>query len=222
MKRTLRSLALALGVLAVVAVNAGAQATPTPTGPEAFDPALCTAEEISTDHAAMLLATPVPAPEPPLTDHGVVALPTGSPADDATVAAVGDVLTQLWACNNARNKAAVFGLFTDQALQETIGFTGGASWDEAELRAEVATALTPGEPRPQEEWASIDAIVGVTAYPDGHVGVLVLNTDPAVAGGDQVLDYFRFEPDAAGGYKVSQVLLDPYDLTTGYGFEKAA
>ena len=88
--------------------------------------------------------------------------------------------------------------------------------------AEVTAALTPGEPRPPEEWATIDAIVSVTTYPDGQVGALVLNTDPAVAGGDQVLDYFRFEPVADGGYKVSQVILDPYDMTAGYGFEKAA
>jgi hypothetical protein len=222
MKRSLRSLALALGMLAVVAANVSAQATPTPAASTAVDPALCTAEPISTDHAAMLLATPVPSPEPPLTDHGVVALAAGSAADEATVAAVGEVLTQIWACNNARNRAAVFGLFTDQALQETIGFTDGASWDEADLRAEVAAALTPGEPRPQEEWATIDAIVSVTVYEDAQVGVLVLNTDPAVADGDQVLDYFRFAPDAAGAYKVSQVILDPYDLTAGYGFEKAA
>jgi hypothetical protein len=215
-------LALALGVLVVAAATVGAQATPTPAESIAVDPALCTTEPISTDHAAMLLATPVPTPELPLTDHGVVALPTGSPADDATVAAVGDVLTQFWACNNARNKAAVFALFTDRALQETVGFTGGASWDAADLRAEVAAALTPGEPRPQEEWATIDALVSVTTYSDGQVGVLVLNTDPAVADGDQVLDYFRFEPDSAGGFRVSQVILDPYDLSASYGFEKGA
>ncbi len=222
MKRTLRSLALAIGLLTVAASNAGAQSTPTPTDSIEVDPALCAAEPISTDHAAALLATPVPVPDQTLTENGLVALPTGSPADDATVAAISDVLTQLWACNNAQNKAAVFGLFTDQALQETIGFTGGASWDEADLRAEVASALTPGEPRPQEEWATIDAIVSVTSYPDGQVGVLVLNTDPAVAEGDQVLDYFRFEPDTDGGTKVSQVILDPYDLTADYGFEKSA
>jgi hypothetical protein len=225
MKRALRSLlpvlALSLGALTAVAAGASAQDSATPTALP-VDPALCTTEPISTDHAAMLLATPVPGPELALTDHGVVALPTGSPADEATVAAVGDVLSQLWACNNARNKGAVFALFTDQALQETIGFTGGASWDAADLRAEVAAALTPGEPRPQEEWASIDTLVSVTSYSDGQVGVLVLNTDPTVADGDQVLDYFRFVSDGSDGYKVSQVILDPYDLTAGYGFEKAA
>jgi hypothetical protein len=222
MQRLLRSGALALSVLAVAAASAGAQGTPTPTGSIAVDPALCTTAPISTDHAAALLATPVPTPVPPLTDHGIVALPSGSPADEATVAAVGEVLSQFWACNNARNKAAVFGLFTDQAFQETVGFTGGAAWDAADLRAEVAAALTPGEPRPPAEWATIDTLVSVTTYPDGRVGVLALNTDPLVAAGDQVLDYFQFAPVADGSYNISQVILDPYDLTAGYGFEKAA
>ena len=113
------------------------------------------------------------------------------------------------------------GSFTDQAIQETVGFTEGASWDEAGLRAGVAAALTPGEPRSPEEWATIDAIVSVTTYEDGQVGVLFLNSDPFVVDGDQVLDYFRFVP-VDGSYMASGVVLDPYDLTAGYGFEKSA
>jgi hypothetical protein len=212
---------MALALVTVVTAHAAAQSTPTPTESIAVDPALCSTEPVSTDHAAALLATPVPSPDLPLTDQGIVALPAGAPADDATVVAIGDVLSQLWACNNARNKAAVFGLFTDQALQETVGVTDGSTWDAADLRADVAAALTPGEPRPPEEWATIDAIVSVTVDSDGQVGVLLLNTDPAVAEGDQVLDYFRFT-STDGGYRVSRVILDPFDLTAGYGFEKTA
>jgi hypothetical protein len=212
-----------LGGLLAFAVSigsAGAQdATPTAGSP--YDPANCTTEPISTDHVSMLLATPVPSPVPPVTEHGIVSLPSGVPADDATVAAVTEVIHQLWACNNARNKAALYNNFTDQAIQETIGFTEGTSWDTAELRADVAAALTPGEPRTAEEWAAIDALVSATAYDDGQVGVLLLNTDPLVANGDQVLDYFRFVL-VDGAYKVSAVTLDPYDLTPDYGFEKAA
>lgn len=193
----------------------------TPVVVISVDPATCATEPISTDHAANLMATPVASPELPLTDAGIVALPAGVPADDVTTAAVEAVIGQLWACNNARDKARVLALFTDQAIQETIGFTEGSSWDWADLRSDVAAALTPGEPRTEEEWATVDEIVSVTLLEDGQVGVLILNTDPFVSNGDQVLDYFQFV-DVDGAYKVSGVVLDPNDLTPGYGFEKTA
>lgn len=210
----------AVAMLALPLAPSMAQdATPVPV--ISYDPANCTTERISTDYMSMLLATPVARPEPPLADGGIVALPSGVPASDAELAAVMPVIEQLWSCNNARDKAAVYSLFTDQAIQETIGFTEGASWDAADLRADVAAALTPGEARAPEEWATINAIVSATTYEDGQVGVLILNTDPFVADGDQVLDYFRFVL-TDGTAKVSGVELDPYDLTPDYGFEKAA
>jgi len=193
----------------------------TPVAAISVDPANCTTDPVSTDHMSMLMATPVAQPDLPVTDGGIVALPAGAPAGEAELTAVTSTIEQLWACNNARNKAAVYALFTDQAIQETIGFTEGASWDAADLRADVAAALTPGEPRAAEEWATIDAIVSATTYDDGQVGVLILNSDPLVADGDQVLDYFRFVLED-GVAKVSGVVLDPYDLTSGYGFEKSS
>ncbi|TXG80473.1 MAG: hypothetical protein E6R14_09160 [Thermomicrobiales bacterium] len=207
-------------MLAVVATPVVAQdATPVSTSP--YDPANCTTEMISTDHMASLLATPVSQPELPTDASGVVVLPAGGPVSETDLALVSATLEQLWACNNARNKAAVYALFTDQAIQETIGFTEGSSWDAADLRADVAAALTPGDPRSSEEWATVNAIVSTTAYDDGQIGVLILNTDPLVADGDQVLDYFRFIIEN-GVAKVSGVVLDPYDLTSGYGFEKVS
>jgi hypothetical protein len=137
------------------------------------------------------------------------------------MAVVSATIEQLWACNNARNKGAVYALFTDQAVQENVGFTEGSSWDTAELEAAVALSLVPGEPRAPDEWATIDAIVSATTYDDGQVGVVIVNTDPLVANGQQVQDYFRFVIED-GVAKVSGVILDPFDLTPGYGFEKAA
>ena len=83
----------------------------------------------------------------------------------------------------------------------------------------MAAALTPGEPRTQEEWATVDALVSITEYEDGQIGVLVLNSDPFVSDGDQVLDYFQFV-ETDGEWKVSGVVLDPFDMTSQYGFEK--
>jgi hypothetical protein len=220
---------VSLALLAGAGVgSARAQGTPEPAtelapysfaAPFAPSPDLCTATPVSTDRAAELLATPVAEPEPPLTAHGIVALPAGQPADEATTTAVVAVLTQFWACNNASNPAAMLGLFTEQGLQETIGTNESTFLDPADLRADVAAALTPGEPRPEEEWASIDAIVTVLQQEDGQVGVLILNTDPNVADGDQVLDYFAFA-EGDSGYQIARVILDPFDLTEGYGFEK--
>ena len=221
---------LTLALLAGAAIgSARAQGTPVPAtelapysfaAPFAPSPDLCTSPPISTDLAAEFVATPVATPEPQLTAHGIVALPGGQPADETTAAGVVAVLTQLWACNNASNPAAMLSLFTEQGLQETIGTDESTFVDPAELRADVAAALTPGDPRPEEEWASIDAIVAVLQQDDGQVGALVLNTDPNVAEGAQVLDYFAFAAGDAG-YQIARVILDPFDLTDGYGFEKA-
>ncbi len=197
------------------------EATPIVVTDLSVDPANCTTEPISTDHAAQLLSTPVAQPELPLTDAGIVALPSGVPSTEAELAPVLVTLEQLWACNNARDKARVYANFTDQAIQETIGFTEGSSWDQADLRADVAAALTPGDPRTPEEWATVNAIVSATTYEDGQIGVLILNTDPFVANGAEVQDYFRFVIED-GVAKVSGVVLDPYDLTPVYGFNKAA
>jgi len=214
------SVAGAVSLLALPVAQTAAQDA-TPAAMSSYDPANCTTAPVSTDDMAVLMATPVAQPELPVAEGGIVALPVGVPASDAELAAVMSTIDQLWSCNNARNKAAVYALFTDQAIQETIGFTEGASWDSADLRADVAAALTPGEPRAEDEWSTINAIVSATTYDDGQVGVLILNTDPLVADGDQVMDYFRFVI-VDGVAKVSGVVLDPYDLSDGYGFEKAA
>jgi hypothetical protein len=213
----------AAGLAAILAMpiagSLAQDATPVASNP--FDPANCTTAPISVDHAAMLMATPVAASEPALADDGLVALPTGTPATEEQMTAINATIEQLWACNNARDKGAVYALFTDQAIQESVGFTEGSAWDIAELEAAVAIKLVPGDPRAPEEWATVDAIVSATAYDDGQVGVLIVNTDPLVANGQQVQDYFKFVIED-GVAKVSGVILDPYDLTPGYGFEKAS
>ena len=182
---------------------------------------LCTIAPMSTDAVANLLATPTPLFEPPLNANGTVALPGGVPADDAATAGVLAALTQLWACNNAGNPASMIAVFSPAGLQQMLGVTADSTWSLEAIRAEVAAALTPSEPRPAGELASIDAIISVLAQPDGSIGVLVLNSDPRVADGDQVLDYFAFTTTDGTTYQLSTVILDPFDLTSGYGFDKA-
>jgi hypothetical protein len=223
LKRCLASV-VAAAVAVVVTIPAGAQdaaltansyGAPFVPGAE-----LCTTAPISTDVAASILATPTPLRELPLTDNGIVALPGGTVADDATTSGILTTLTQIWACNNAQNSAALLTLFSTEGLQETLGVSDGSSWNLEQIRAAVAAGLTPEEPRPAEEYASIDAVVSILAQPDGAFGVLVLNTDPNVAEGDQVLDYFAFTSADGATFLISSVILDPFDLTPGYGFEK--
>jgi hypothetical protein len=228
---TITSMAVALILSMAVADTTFAQDDATPTagkselsaysfdGPYSPDPELCTATPTSTDLVANLLATPVAVEEPALTSNGIVSLPSGSPANDTITSSVIDTLTQLWACNNAANSAAILGLMTDDAIQQTFG-TDEPSTDFAELRGSVAELLTPGDPRTSDDLASIDAIVSILDEGDGHIGALVLNSDPRVADGSPVLDYFQFEQQG-DIYEVSRIVLDPFDLTTGYGFEAA-
>jgi hypothetical protein len=190
------------------------------SAPYAPSPDLCTIAPMTTDDVANLLATPTPLFAPPLTANGIVALPGGVPADDAATAGALEALTQLWACNNAENPAAMISVFSPAGMQQTLGVTEDSTWSLEAIRAKVAATLTQGEPRPEDEWASIDAIVSVLAQPDGSIGVLVLNSDPRVSDGDQVLDYFAFTTDGTS-YQLSTVILDPFDLTPDYGFEKA-
>ena len=190
-------------------------------GPFSPSPELCTTEPVSTDLTASLLATPVATEEPELTSNGTIVIPAGTPADVDTTTDVLDVLTQLWACNNARNLAAVLGNLTDEAIQTVYGSPDASQWDLTELRSDVAAALTPGEPRTSDEFASIDGITSVVSHDDGRIGVLVLNSDPLVADGRTVLDYFAFELQDTG-YKLDLIILDPFDLTPEYGYDASA
>ena len=131
-----------------------------------------------------------------------------------------ETLTQLWACNNAQNTGSLAAIFSPAGLQQTLGVTEDSTLSLEAIRAKVAAKLTPEDPRAEADWASIDAVVSVLAQPDGSIGVLVLNSDPLVSEGDQVLDYFAFTTDGTT-YQLSTVILDPFDLTPDYGFEKA-
>ena len=83
----------------------------------------------------------------------------------------------------------------------------------------VAAALDNSGDRPQEEWASVDGVITIEYLGDGRTGALVLNTDPYVNDGDQVLDLFIFV-NVNGVFQVDSVVFDPFDLSPGYGYEK--
>ena len=96
---------LRIGLLSAVALTSmlalplsGAfaqEASPIAVTTISVDPATCTTEGFSTDIAAELLSTPVAEPELPLTDAGIVALPTGVPSTEAELAPVLLAIEQL-------------------------------------------------------------------------------------------------------------------------------
>ncbi|MGD9856985.1 MAG: hypothetical protein AB7U20_18705, partial [Planctomycetaceae bacterium] len=123
---------------------------------------------------------------------------------------------QFWACNNAGNRQAMVAVFTPQGIADLYGLD--LELGDADLRAAVAAALTPGEPRPAEEISGIDGIVSIVTLSDGRVASLVVNTDPRIAGGAQVLDLVIMVNEG-GSYMIDTFIGDPFNLTPGYGID---
>lgn len=186
---------------------------------EPFTPAPdeCTADAIDPAQLATSLATPIPVSSPNLTSHDIEALSVTGLADAATIDGVIDTLTLFWACTNAGNRPAVASLMTPAAISQFYGID--LSLTGSDLEDAVASSLSNSGDRPEEDWSSIDGVLTVEYLGDGRTGALVLNTDPYVNGGDQVLDLVIFV-NLNGVYQVDSFVFDPFDLTPGYGYEK--
>jgi hypothetical protein len=185
--------------------------------PFAPSPDECTADAVDLSQVATSLATPIPVSAPNLTNHNIEAMEVTGLADAATVDGVIDTLTLFWACTNAGNRPAVASLMTPGAISEFYGID--LSLSGTDLSDAVAAALDNSGDRPQEEWASVDGVITIEYLGDGRTGALVLNTDPYVNDGDQVLDLFVFV-NLNGIFQVDSVVFDPFDLSPGYGYEK--
>jgi len=177
----------------------------------------CTVEAVSTDEVADELIAIEPRDPAELTDNLLVAIDAQGPADQATIDGVLATLTQFWACNNAGDRPAMVAVFTPQGIADLYSID--LELPDAELRDVVASALTPGDPRPEEDISGIDGIISIVALADGRTGALVLNTDPRIAGGAQVLDLVIFI-EVGGQYLIDAFIGDPFDQTPGYGIEK--
>lgn len=177
----------------------------------------CTVEPASTDEVADSLINAEPSGELELTDNQLVAIAATGPPAQGVIDGVLATLTQFWACNNAGNRPAMVAVFTAQGIADLYSID--LELDDAELRAVVAAALTPGEPRPAEELSGIDGIISIVMLEDGRVAALVVNTDPRVAGGSQVLDLVIMV-NQGGAYLIDNFIGDPFNLTPGYGFNE--
>jgi hypothetical protein len=168
-----------------------AQATPTGTASDVPAP-----EECQVSPRAFPLfppgvgqraaATPAPVvltPQPPFSP------PSGSPADDKTVAAVPAIVREAVACRNAGDLLRASALFTEKML---VSLFGGPATIDPEFRDAVVNG-----PRvlPPERRLAIVAIDDVTCLPDGRVGAIVETR----AGRRDFRDYLVFAQDPATG-----------------------
>lgn len=177
----------------------------------------CTVKPASTDDVAEALIAAEPRGELELTDNLLVEIAATGPPAQGVIDGVLETLTQFWACNNAGNRQAMVAVFTAQGISDLYGID--LDQDEADLRSTVAGVLTSSEPRPVEELSGIDGIISIVMLEDGRVAALVVNTDPRVAGGTQVLDLIIMV-NQGGSYLVDAFIGDPFNLTPGYGFNE--
>jgi hypothetical protein len=176
----------------------------------------CTIEPADVGAIADALIAADPRPAAAVTANLLVAIPALGPADQAAIDGVLATLTQFWACNNAGNRPAMVANFTPLGVADLYAID--VSLPDDELRAVVEGSLVAAEPRPEGEISGIDGIISIVALNDGRTAALVLNTDPRIAGGDQVLDLIIFiEQD--GRFLVDEFIGDPFDQTPGYGVE---
>lgn len=90
-------------------------------------------------------------------------LPTGLPADAATVGAITDAVYQLIACGNTGDPLRLLALYSDGALRQM-----------GPLDNEWFSALTTPTAQPDERWVTLIAVWDVQVLPDGRVAALVL------------------------------------------------
>jgi hypothetical protein len=154
-------------------LTARAQETTSPVTP---DPAECTVTSLTLDGFYAVVGTPVSGtPMAGTEGEGTgdteasptpFTLPTGTPADEATRAAVTDTIRMILACFNAGNYLAYFALVTDTALLANIA--------EVPLTLEDVSFLQ-GTPQAADSatWSTLVAVRDVIVLDDGRVGALI-------------------------------------------------
>jgi hypothetical protein len=111
--------------------------------------------EQTTSQAASPAASPAP-----------FAMPEGTPADDATVAAVGALYQELIDCLNQGDYLRAYALYTDNYLQRNLS---------AEAIAKLAATPVPTEEAQQSAFGSV---LDARQLDDGRVAALVTTANP--------------------------------------------
>ena len=190
MRRRIVPLLLAALIALVASPRVGAQeatpvATPAatpPAGPDAPAAAEC---RIAPRSLASFqgLATPAATPAaPPVL--GAAGLPTGTPADPETAAAIAAAARELIACVNAGDFLRAFALFNDAYLRSTTG---------PEVMSQQLYDLfaTPA-PRTPERQIILVAVRDPRLLPDGRAGALVTVIDPTTTTQGEMTSFLIF------------------------------
>jgi hypothetical protein len=160
-----------------------------PVLPLAPDPATwCTVtpKTLAEVRAAWEEVNAEPSDATPLADPAPFERPTGTPADDATVAAITAAIVQVIACSaNGGNGLADAALSTDTHLRDSNNLLGMAEEDFNGFYTETPMASGP------EQWLMVYAVHDVTLLEDGRVGVRPDIIVPGV--GRFCNDYLIFE-----------------------------
>lgn len=159
--------------LALFASPAAAQDATPGAGSDRFpispDPADCTGEPMVADDLLALWYGPdgSPVPVEPYAEVTAVTIELGTPADEATAAAVTDAVIQVFSCFAAGDALRAFSYFTDD-LARVFGPEPGTP------REAAAAFLTMIEPEDDDEAGQILAVTDASVLADGRVGVFVV------------------------------------------------
>ena len=177
-------IAAAAELLALVGSATGQAGTASPGPPFSRVPCDVAPRTIAELAAIEARATPRPNTDP-LTFY-VGDLPTGVPADPATVAGVTRTMQQFVACSLAGDGLRLLALFTDDLLQAGAGHEGPSL---------LAAATPMPSPNRDEYLAAVEA---VRLLPDGRVSAIVTRggvEDPHPAPGSTDLLFFVRDGD---------------------------
>jgi hypothetical protein len=179
----------------------GAVATAQETG-EPLAPAECTAEPLTYERLAGLIAVPVVDGAEPEAEASPVAvsLPEGEPADEATTAAVQETVQQVVACVNAGELDRVLGLYSDGLLATLFA---GEEITEEDFADEFVDRATPA---PGEETVlySFSEVV-ITA--DGRAAVVAVGDDQSRPGAPSPTLFYLVEQD--GRWLIDETVESP-------------
>ena len=187
-------LVMLLAALAVPSIVSARQASPVAT-PAAIDPGACTVKPRPTAQMRELIQAGLPpivafmAGTPTARGDATprAAMGDGEPADEATVAAVTEVVLQWLACTNAGDLPAVAAVLTEQGaatylsiafLPFRAAYEGEMSTPTAEVDPDLLNlflgAIQPRVSLPSEFQGTLFAIESVTQMEDGQVRVVAL------------------------------------------------
>jgi hypothetical protein len=170
--RRLTGVALSLvlfGYLTFGAISAGAQENTPVAGQDIPSPAECTVQPRSEDELRALFREVAATPLPASVDTSRAEAPTGTPADEQTVAEINATWRMFIACLNAGDQQRMFALYGDNMVRRQLVVDIGFGVTEDALFEFLAA--TPS-PLPPDQGAPFVPLTDVLKLSDGRVATI--------------------------------------------------